>query len=691
MNKVLESIIRHPKSLLNGLMVVAAIILISFLFPKGGNYDFNVSSGDVWGGEDFVAPRDIFIWKKESEIEREKNQVERNFRPIFRRVLNRDAFYISVENMLTSHKDSLSTLEYEEILGFISATKDKEVLQKGDLEFNNRTHDRIRVLNQDNLIVLDTDGYLTNEDIKVELAALMRMMSEADFFDRVTIQLDKTGSRKRLEDELAEVFTYSRKVSKGDLIVAQGSIISDETAEVLQVLSSTSSGFRYDNLIIMLGFLLLTCLIIGVFIVYILFHYPSMFNSTRKMSFLLVLILVYSFFVYSIEETQNLSSYLIPFCIAPIVVKSFFSDRLALFTHIVIVLIASFLSSLGYEFTFLQILAGIVAVLVIEDTRSWNHFFLSILSIVAAYFLGYLGLSLIDYQPDQPVDWSVYRWLGISGVLTLLAYPFIPLLAKVFGFISTITMAELGDLNRPLLKELSLNAPGTLQHSLQVANLAEAAADTIGANAILLKVGALYHDIGKLHNPSMFIENQRGLNPHDHLTNFESARGIIEHVHHGIKLAQKHSLPEDIVRMIKTHHGTTRVEYFYRQQVNQFPDKEFDVTLFDYPGPKPRSKEESILMMADSLEAASKSLKNPTGKDIDDLVDKIIDYKINGGQFSESELTYEEMKKCIDVFKTTLRHINHVRVEYPTLENPVPDSSEEIQKTPVDEENLPEQ
>jgi putative nucleotidyltransferase with HDIG domain len=204
-----------------------------------------------------------------------------------------------------------------------------------------------------------------------------------------------------------------------------------------------------------------------------------------------------------------------------------------------------------------------------------------------------------------------------------------------------------------------------MQHSLQVSNLSEAAADAIGANALLLKVGALYHDIGKLHNPFVFIENQNGINPHDNLSNFESARAIIAHVTEGVKMAKEARLPEVIIDLIKSHHGSTKVEYFFRNQKNQFPDKEFDESLFQYPGPKPKSKEEAILMVADSLEAASKSLKNPTGQDIDLLVDNIVESKIKNDQFSDSSLSFEELGKCVTVFKSLLRSINHVRIEYP--------------------------
>ncbi len=356
---------------------------------------------------------------------------------------------------------------------------------------------------------------------------------------------------------------------------------------------------------------------------------------------------------------------MLPFCITPIIVLNFYNGRLALVIHLVVILIASFLSNLGYEFTVLQITAGIVSVLVMTETRYWNKFFIAILIIFLTYQIAYLGLAIINSGTIIPDEGSVFGWLAINALLLLLAYPFIPMIEKLFGFTSNITLAELADMNKPLLKELSLKAPGTLQHSLQVANLSESAAEAIGANGLLVKTAALYHDIGKTLKPEYFIENALGRNAHESITNFESARIIIDHVTEGERMAKKAKLPQILIDFITTHHGTTRVEYFYRQQKNAEPDREFDESLFRYPGPKPQSKEQTIMMLADSIEAASKSLKNPTGSDIDAMIDKIIEFKINDDQLMESELSFTELQTCIKVFRSLLRSIYHVRIEYP--------------------------
>ncbi len=330
----------------------------------------------------------------------------------------------------------------------------------------------------------------------------------------------------------------------------------------------------------------------------------------------------------------------------------------------------------------IQIIAGMVAVMSNRKIRYMTDFFISVFYIGIAYMLSFLCTELMHKGVIYPVIADDGRlieqglqvgnlgWLGLNILLTLLSYPFIPLLEKAFGLISEITLIELSDLNKPLLRELSFKAPGTMQHSLQVSNLAEAAASEIGANSLLVKVGALYHDIGKMLNPQFFIENQNQNNPHLELSYQESAKMIISHVSEGVKLAKKYGLPSIIIDFISTHHGTTRVEYFYRMHKNENPDKPINEAEFTYPGPRPRNREEVILMLADSAEAASKSLKNPTGRDIDNLVDNIFTFKTSHGQLQDSNLTFAELDTIKAVFKKLLRSIYHVRLEYPVEKMP---------------------
>ncbi len=454
----------------------------------------------------------------------------------------------------------------------------------------------------------------------------------------------------------------------GDIIVGQNQKIDEKTYQIIEsylAQKEANASPISSRIIYFIGYFLLTALIIGALLFYSMKYFPQITSSISGVLFLVIWPVLFSFLVFLVNKNPSISPYLIPFCLVPIIVFNFYGGRLALFIHIVVVLICSFLSELGYEFTFLQILAGIVTVLIISETRYWNKFFMWILVIMGTYMIGYLGLALINSGSLVSNEYPVFGWLALNCLLLLLAYPFIPIAEKIFGFTSSITLAELCDMNKPLLKELSLKAPGTLQHSLQVAHLSEAAADKIGCNGLLVKTAALYHDIGKLNKPEYFIENSQGKNYHESLTNFESAEIIIGHVTDGIERAKKARLPKLLIDFIMTHHGTTRVEYFYRKQKNDEPEREFDESLFIYPGPKPTSKEQTILMLADSIEAASKSLKNPTGEDIDKLIDGITDHKVKLGQLTESSLSFMELEECKNVFRSLLRSIYHVRIEYP--------------------------
>ncbi len=686
-----QTTLQNLPQIVKYILVLLVVVFISYLFPNNTKFKYNFEKGQSWRYENLKAPFDFAIDKPADELEQEKELLKSNFNPyyevnsdiaantnrVFRQefanqlnIANNDGQYVDVtQNPEPYLNYGLRFIDrmYEE--GFIQLDE-KHSDQEDNFVINLRTGNTTQQRTLQSFIDLEkvdlliTDSLFNSGLREAEfLIPLLQKQFSANIFYASEL------SNKFLDDQLMSLSPTYGLVKQDDLIIQEDGVITDE---IYQKLISFRS--KYEEEVsskkshwgVFIGYFLLTSLIVGVFLLYLKYHSKKVFQSFSQLLFMLMWLMLYSYLVYVVEQNSSLSSYIIPFCIVPIVVKIFFNDRLALFTHIVVVLIASFLSSLGYEFTFLQILAGIVAILANIEVRNWSKFFISMLFIFAAYALGYLGLSLIKEGSLMTIDWSVYTWIFLNVFLTLLAYPLIPLLERVFGFTSSITLIELSDMNRPLLKELSLKAPGTMQHSLQVANLSEAAADVIGADALLVKVAALYHDVGKTLKPQHFIENLSGKeSPHTTLSSFDSTRIIIDHVTEGIKMAKKARLPEVLIDFIRTHHGTTRVEYFYRKQLKEFPDKEFDESLFRYPGPRPSSKEQTILMMADSIEAACKSLKNPTGEDIDQFVDKIVSGKVTSGQFVDSELTFEELGKCIFEFKKMLRSIHHVRIEYP--------------------------
>jgi len=668
------------QDILKYFLIAVTIAFISFLFPSETQFSYKYQKGRAWNYEDLTAPFSFALNRSEDEIELAQKKIEDEFVPIYVKDPKAlDKFNLSIDNLNLGEQEGLirlrDFLKKEAALHYrkgILSVEDYNKLWQNNKELvvsHNNVNTKVSVQTVGNP---DKIRSLMEEELSLSFPDSLVMLVD---FDMMLLSPDLIYNdeinEKIKQDKFSKVSPVLGMVNKGEAIALKDEVITDKTIRKLDSFKAAYEkevGEQNSVYYIFVGYFLLTLLIIGVLLAYLQFHAQEVYQKWTRLSFILMWIVIFAYLVYVTEKTESISTYVLPFAIVPIIIKNFYKERLAMFVHLVIILVASFLSNLGYEFTVLQLLVGMVTVLVVSETRYWNKFFYGILFIVLSYFLGYLSLSLINTGSLVETDWNVFVWLLINGLLTLLAYPFIPLLEKIFGFTSQITLAELGDINRPLLKELSLKAPGTMQHSLQLSNLATAAADKVGANSLLVKVGALYHDIGKTLNPQCFIENQRnGVNPHENWNNFESSEKIISHVTDGKKMAKKHRLPQILIDFIMTHHGTTRVEYFYRNQMNDFPEQEFDETLFRYPGPRPWTKEQAILMLADSLEAACKSLKNPTGQDIDKLVDNIIKYKIEQNQLDDANLTFKELKLCEDTFKSTLRSMYHIRVEYPEL------------------------
>ncbi len=671
-------------------IVLVVILGISFLFPDNVKFKYQFERGRTWKHEELAAPFDFPIRKTTEQLAADRERLEEEFSPYYK--LSADVVREVKKNFERSFTSQLEMVQ--EKGQFVDVEGNPETYLRYGKSFLDRIYERgvIKLAEphadkSDDFVINVVRGNTTRKQTlqslytKEEVLKIINdslpysSLQEPDFLLPILPRLiipnvtyDRATSEQFLEEQLASVSQSRGVVKKGELIVPENGIITDDIYQKL-----VSYRAEYQEQItqqrsykgVRIGYFLLTSLVIGVFLLYLEYYAKEVFERLSRLVFVLLWLVLYSYLVFAVEQANILSAYIIPFCIVPIIIKNFFNDRLAIFTHIVVVLIASFLSSLGYEFTFIQILAGIVAVLSNMDTRDWSKFFYSIGFIFITYALSYLGLSLIQEGTLETIDWQMYNWLFINVFLTLLVYPLIPLLERLFGFTSSISLIELSDMNRPLLRELALQAPGTWQHSLQVANLAEGVANEVGADPLLVRVAALYHDIGKMKNPEFFIENQNGNNPHEELSNLESAKAIIAHVPEGEKLARKYRLPKLIIDFIHTHHGTTRTEYFYRKHLEEFPAGDFDESLFRYEGSRPWTREQTLLMLADSLEAACKSLKNPTGKDIDELVDKVINGKIANAQLEESDLSFHDLDRSRKVFKQLLRSIHHVRVEYP--------------------------
>ncbi len=671
-------------------MVLGVIVFISFLFPDNLKFTYHFERGRTWQYQDLSAPFDFAIKKTEKELRENMEVFERYFVPYYQ--LDRGVVKRQKANFKAEFEDQLSTIKNDPQFGDVKNDPDKylnygermldKIYKKGviELEPAHLNKDKNFVINitvedtmyrktlETVLTVQDARGLLSDELPYSKLSepdVLLPILNEA-IIPNLTFAPDLTERIRK--EEMASISKEKGKVKKGELIIPNNGLIDDKAYQKILSLKEQYEKELVSNKprqMLFLGYFILTGFIVGVFLLYLRFHARPVYQSTVKLLFVMLWLAIYSYLVYLVENKVKISAYIIPFCIVPIVINTFFNARLAFFTHIIVVLIASVLSSLGYEFIVIQILAGIVILLSNVDTKELNNFFYSMLATFFTYAATFLGLSLIQQGDLNAVDWQVYSWFFLNIILTLLAIPLIPLLERFFGFTSSYSLIEMSDMNRPLLRELALKAPGTLQHSLQVANLSEAAAREIDADPLLVKVAALYHDVGKMVNPEFFIENQSEDNPHQELSNLESAKVIIGHVEEGVKLAKKYRLPKLLIDFIRTHHGTTRTEFFYRNFLKENPDAEIDESEFRYPGPRPVSKEETILMMADSVEAACKSLKNPTKEELFGLIDKVIGGKIANGQMDSSHMTFKEFEACKDVFKAVMKSVHHVRIEYP--------------------------
>ncbi|MEL6976117.1 MAG: HDIG domain-containing metalloprotein, partial [Bacteroidota bacterium] len=415
---------------------------------------------------------------------------------------------------------------------------------------------------------------------------------------------------------------------------------------------------------ILFGYTVLVALVLVMLLLFLKKYRPSIFENNNKVTFILVNILVMVVATTLMVKHYEGYVYVVPLCILPLVLKNFFDARLGLFTHVLTVLILGFVVPNSFEYVFLQTIAGIVTILTASELYKRANLFISVGQITLIYVIGYFAFHIIHEGGMDGIEWILFGIFVLNGLLTLFSQPLIYIYEKVFGLISDVSLLELSDTNSRLLKDLSNRAPGTFHHSLQVANLAEAAANEIGANAMLVRVGALHHDIGKMENPTFFTENQTtNSNPHDDIPPKESAKIIIGHVLKGIDMARKNNLPDRVIDFLRTHHGTTLVYYFYKKQSES--GAEVNEEDFRYPGPIPFSKETAILMMADAVEAASKSLKNPTYPIIDEFVEKIVSGQMKANQFNNANITLKEIEMVKKVLKQKLTNIYHLRVEYP--------------------------
>ncbi len=691
MRRLLQSLQRNISFIYKVSLFVISVLLIVYLFPRQASFKYEFSQGRPWLDDDLIASFDFAIQKSKEELQKEEKELLSDFLPFF-----------SYNRMISENVMKSVDLEFEQkwqkkygdnasdysgkllnkklLIDLFDTVYNKGIIFLEEDYRNQYEKENIRLLDGQVAEVRDIDDFFEMSEaynFMVDSLEKVRNADEELLKDIIenslvyNVYFNKEFTQKAREEAVENISPNKGMVQEGEKIISKGELI---TAEKFRILDSYRSEYNRQigdstgNVLLILGQFILVSIPMIVLSLFLITFRRDVFANNRKIILIILTVVMMVFFTSLVLKYDINLLYIVPVCIVPILMRAFFDNRLALYVHIITIILIGFLVPRSFEFVFIQFIAGIIAILSLVSLRKRSQLFIAIGWIIFSYSIVYFGLNLVQGVKPAEMDLMVYARFGISGLLTLFAYPLIFLFERLFRLPTDFSLLELSDINSPLLRELSLKAPGTFQHSLQVANLAEEAIFSIGGKSILIRTGALYHDIGKMDAPLFFTENQHSeYNPHDEISNEESAEIIVGHVINGIEKARKHNIPEYIIDFIRTHHGNTKVKYFYTMEVNANPDKEVDVKKFTYKGSRPFSKETAVLMMADAVEAASRSLSNPDEDAISEMVESIIDSQIEERQFEEANITFKDIRKIKEIFKQRLLNIFHVRISYPTL------------------------
>ncbi len=696
------------------LIFLSGVAVVVLLFPREGKFRYEFQKGKPWMHSVLVAPFNYPIYKSDVTVQAEKDSLMLRFIPYFSldtlvAVRNMERFHLAFEkhwdefvlkNRNTAASAAVGSKKYttyelkrmhdrylkvlqenlssiflrgivldpyqleniqnrEEIIYIISGKTIDE--RPASLVYSQKSaYEKLKSLVDKEAAILE--GSVIPENRFIESIDLVEFIEANLFYDEV--------SSNRMKESLFDELSLTQgMVQAGEKIIALGEVVNDDKQILLQSLKreyETNPNIERNYFLIILGQLLIVSLTFLILYLFLLHFRKEVLESSLKTFFIVMLVTIMALMAWFTINNERISINLVPFVILPIIVKTFYDARIALFVHLITVLLVGFLAPNGFEFVFMNFIAGVVAILTQRNNYRRGILFVSAVFTFVSYGLVYSGISLMQEGRFQNIDLINYAWFGGNALLVLTSYPLIFIFEKVFGFVSDATLVELADTNQPLLRKLAEKAPGTFQHSLQVANLCEEAVRVVGGNPLLARTGALYHDIGKTDDPMYFIENlNSGFNPHNNLSFEQSAGKIITHVTRGAEIGRKAKLPEIIIDFIRTHHGTTTVLYFYRSYLKEYPGAEMDIKKFTYPGPCPFSKETAILMMADSIEAASRSLKKIDLDTINSLVESIISRQFADLQFENVDLTFRDVEEIKKVFKQKLVNIYHPRIEYP--------------------------
>lgn len=658
-----------------------AALLMAYFFPREAKFKYQFYEGKPWKYGLLTASTNFPIYKTDNEVKEEQDSVMKKFQPYYRvhsKVETSEIDKLRADyNQKLNQKVNATYMRYIEDM--LRQLYDKGIVSPQDLEeMKEKQYTNVNLLQNNvsfshyvsDFFTVKTAYEFIINNCPAKLKKSLLQSCDINNYLTENVTYDEEMSEKVKRELLQSVPISSGVIQAGERIVDRGEIVDSNTYNVLRslkiVYESKSGGNQRHNLML-IGQIIL---VFGIMFCYWLFLWSfriKILYNRRNTFFLLCCIFVPVLLAEICIRSSLFNIYIIPFAIVPIVVRTFFDSRTALFTHLVTVLICSIIAPFPHEFLILQVIAGMVVTYSLKELSQRSQLMHCALFVFLSYTLSYLGLVLYQDADINKIHWPMILYFGINFVLLMFTYVLVYMLEKTFGYLSPITLVELSNINTGVLKKLSENCPGTFQHSLQVSILASAAASKIGANAQLVRTGAMYHDIGKMSNPIYFTENQNGINPHSSLSFEDSAKVIISHVTEGVKIAEKASLPKEIIDFIRTHHGHGKAKYFYNSYRNKYPDKPVDESIFTYPGPNPFTKETAIVMMADAVEASSRSLKEHTEEGITELVNKIIDGQIADGLFKNAPLTFKDVENIKKVFIEKLKIIYHTRISYPDL------------------------
>ena len=663
-------------------LVLLTVVIVVWALPREEGKMFHYDEGKPWMYGQLIAQYDFPVYKTEEALQAERDSILKHFQPYY----NKNA-YIGEKNIDQFNKDFPNGLpDLPLVYKALVANRLKMLYEVGIMDpvqysaMSKDTSSVIRIVDgkeaqsyhvqQFRSTTTAYEQLFQDEVLVKERAALQRC--NLNNYIEPNLIYDQVRSETEKNDMLSLIATASGMVLEGQRIIDRGDIVDSYTYRVLDSFEKEAkkrNASEDELMMTVIGQALLVLILVILFTVYLTLFRKDYFVKPRSIAMLYAMIVIFPVLVSLMMRHLFFNVYIIPYAIVPIFIRVFMDSRTAFITHVIMILLSAVAVKYQYEFIIIQLVAGLVAIYSLRELEKRSQIFLTAVLVTITSSLIYLAIQLIQNDGFSNLDSTMYVYFAVNGFLLLFAYPLMLVIEKTFGFISAVTLFELSNTNNELLRRMSEVASGTFQHSINVGNLGAEIANKIGAKAQLVRTGALYHDIGKMENPVFFTENQAGVNPHDKLSDIESARIIISHVTDGLSLAEKYSLPAVIKEFITTHHGAGLAKYFYVNYKNEHPDEEVDVNMFSYPGPNPFTREQAILMMTDTVEAASRSLPEYTEESISTLVNKLIDAQIADGNFKECPITFRDIDIAKQVLIDRLKSMYHTRIQYPELKS----------------------